>query len=421
MIVVAVIIVLLCLSAFFSASETALTAASRPYMHQLEAEGHKHAALVNRLLSRKDRLLGAILLGNNLVNILASSIATSALISLFGEAGVAYATGVMTLVVLMFGEILPKTYAIHSANTLAQRVARPVQVVVSLFAPLVGLIQTVLNGVLWLFRAKFDARTDLASALLELRGAIEMHTTEEVRQERAMLRSILDLDEVTVGEIMTHRRNTAMLDGSQSPAAIVDAVLASPYTRLPLWQGDQDNIVGVLNAKALLRAVRAHTEAVDSLDILALASPPWFIPESTSLLEQLQAFRARREHFALVVDEYGAFLGIVTLEDILEEIVGEISDEHDTVVSGVRPQSDGSYIISGNVTIRDLNRQFDWRLPDEEAATLAGLVLHESRQIPNAGQVFLFHGFRFEVMRRQRNQLTLIRVVPPKPREPESE
>lgn len=410
-----VIIVLLCLSAFFSASETALTAASRALMHQLEQDGHVRAGIVNRLLDRKERLIGAILLGNNLANIMASAIATSVLISLFGDSGVAYATAVMTIVVLMFGEILPKTYAIHNANTLAQTLARPVQLLVTVLAPLVATVQWVLDGVLWLFGAKFTARADVDTALAELRGAIEMHTTEEVRRERAMLRSILDLDDVEVGEVMIHRRSVAMIDAGQPPGRIVDDVLESPYTRLPLWQNDHDNIVGVINAKVLLRAVRAHPGDIDSLDIAALASPPWFIPESTSLLDQLQAFRERREHFALVVDEYGTLMGVVTLEDILEEIVGEISDEHDVAVTGVRPQPDGSYIVNGNVTLRDLNRELDWRLPDEEATTIAGLVLHESRQIPDVGQTFLFHTFRFEILRRQRNQLTAIKVTPPKP------
>ncbi len=408
-----VIVALLGLAAFFSAAETALTAAARPLMHQLESEGHARATLVNRLLDRKERLIGAILLGNNLVNIMASSVATSLLIGLFGDPGVAYATAVMTVVVLMFGEILPKTYAIHNANTLAQTIARPVHLVVQVLAPVVHVIQVVLNALLRLFGAKFDTRADLASALAELRGAIEMHTTEEVREERAMLRSILDLDDVSVGEIMTHRRNVVMIDASLPPARILDEVLESPFTRLPLWRDDHDNVVGVLHAKALLRAVRANGGKAEELDIGSLVSSPWFIPDSTTLLEQLKAFRQRREHFALVVDEYGVLIGVVTLEDILEEIVGEISDEHDVTVPGVRPQTDGSYMIGGHVTIRDLNREFDWRLPDEEAATIAGLVLHEARRIPDVGQSFLFHGFRFEIARRQRNQITLLRVTPP--------
>jgi Mg2+/Co2+ transporter CorB len=253
----------------------------------------------------------------------------------------------------------------------------------------------------------------------ELRGAIELHrgeeTTEEeeVRHERAMLRSILELNEVPVSDIMTHRRNLVTIDAGQQPAQIVDEVLASPYTRLPLWKDNPDNIVGVLHAKALLREVRAHGGQLDPLDVVALAAQPWFIPDTTTLLDQLQAFRERREHFALVVDEYGSLMGVVTLEDILEEIVGDISDELDVNVAGVKPQPNDSYIIDGWVTIRDLNREFEWRLPDDKASTIAGLVLHEARKIPDVGQVFTFYGFRFEILRRQRHQIATLRVTPP--------
>ena len=258
-------------------------------------------------------------------------------------------------------------------------------------------------------------RPDDAGELL--RSAIEEHTGEageegaEIRQERAMLRSILDLAEVTVGAVMTHRRDMVTIDANLPPAEIVDAALASPFTRLPLWQGEPDNIVGVIHAKSLLRAVRG---TLDNLNVAALASKPWFVPDATSLLDQLTAFRARREHFALVVDEYGTLLGLVTLEDILEEIVGDITDELDTNVAGVFPQPDGSYIVDGRVTVRDLNRQFDWTLPDEEDySTIAGLVIYEARRIPTVAQTFTFFGFRFEILKRQRNQIQTLRVRPP--------
>jgi Mg2+/Co2+ transporter CorB len=243
-----------------------------------------------------------------------------------------------------------------------------------------------------------------------LRSAIEEHTSDdagdaaEVRQERAMLRSILDLAEVTVGAVMTHRRHMITVDAGLPPAEIVDAALASEYTRLPLWRDEPDNIVGVVHAKSLLRAVRAAR----------VASKPWFVPDTTTLLDQLEAFRARREHFALVVDEYGSLLGLVTLEDILEEIVGDITDELDTHVAGVFPQPDGSHIVDGTVTVRDLNREFEWELPDEtDYSTIAGLVIHESRHIPEVGQTFTFFGFRFEILKRQRNQIQTLRVTPP--------
>ncbi|CAA7618701.1 HlyC/CorC family transporter [Magnetospirillum sp. UT-4] len=410
----AVIFALLLMSAFFSGSETALTAVSRPYMHQLEAEGSRGARLVNRLIGARDRLIGAILLGNNLVNILASSLATSAMMTMFGEAGIAYATAGMTVIVVLFGEVLPKTYAIYHANRVALFVAPPVAAVVGLLSPVVRGIEVVTRVIFRLFGAKFATEASIETAMMELRGAIEVHTSQdEVREERRMLRSILELGDVEVGAVMTHRRKTVTVDAGLPPDEAVDQILKTPYTRIPLWRDQPDNIVGVIHAKDVLRAVRALGGEVARLDLGELASPPWFIPDSTTLLEQLQAFRARREHFALVVDEYGALMGVVTLEDILEEIVGDIADEHDVTVAGVHPQADGSYVVDGTVTIRDLNRQLEWRLPDDEAATVAGLVLHESRQIPNVGQVFRFHGFRFEILRRHRNQVTSLKVTPP--------
>jgi Mg2+/Co2+ transporter CorB len=253
-----------------------------------------------------------------------------------------------------------------------------------------------------------------------LRSAIEEHTSTdaedaaETRQERNMLRSILDLGEVTVVEVMTHRRQMVTIDAELPPSEIVDAALASPFTRLPLWQDEPDNIIGVVHAKSLLRAVRAAKGPLTAQDMDQVVSKPWFVPDATTLLDQLQAFRDRREHFALVVDEYGSLMGLVTLEDILEEIVGDITDELDTHVAGVFVQPDGSYIVDGTVTVRDLNREFDWELPDEtDYSTIAGLVLYESRHIPEVGQTFTFFGFRFEILKRQRNQIMTVRVTPP--------
>lgn len=410
---VGIIAAMLVASGFFSCSETALTAHSRPLMHQLEQQGNPRAAMVNKLTANREQLIGAILLGNNLANIMSSALATSVLITMFGDAGVAYATLVMTLVILIFSEILPKTVALRHANRVALAVARPTRLVVWLLAPAVRMMHVVVRVTLKLVGADKPSEHDVSTTVAELRGAIDLHArSDEVKHEGAMLRSVLELGEVSVDEIMTHRKNMVAIDADQKPSAVVDAVLSSSYTRIPLWRGKPDNIVGVLHAKDLLRAVRAHVGDLDELDVVTVASPPWFIPDTTTLHEQLQAFRDRREHFALVVDEYGTLLGIVTLEDILEEIVGDITDEHDVAVSGVRPQADGSYVVNGDVTIRDLNREFDWRLPDEEAVTIAGLMLHEARRIPEVGQVFRFHGFRFEIVRRVRNQITAVRVTP---------
>lgn len=411
---------LLLLSAFFSGSETALTAASRPAMHQMEQLGDRRARIVNRLHDRKERLIGTILLGNNLVNILASAIATSVLITMFGEAGVLYATIAMTLLVLIFAEILPKTYAFENANKMALTIAPLVNFLVIVMSPVTRTINAVINGLFRLFRGNFDANEVFGRGDEELRGAIELHDREDVdvKSERAMLRSVLELSEVQIGEVMTHRKHLIAIDVTLPPDQIIREILESPYTRIPLWRDDPDNIVGILHAKALLRAIYSDPDKLNlqsEEDVMRVASEPWFVPETTTLDDQLEAFRARREHFAIVVDEYGALMGIVTLEDVLEEIVGDIADEHDVAVTGVHIAPDGSYIVEGTVTIRDLNREFEWNLPDEEASTVAGLVLHESRRIPDVGQAFMFHGFRFEILQRQRHQITSIRITPPVP------
>ncbi len=409
------ILVLLVLSGFFSGSETALTAASKHVMHQLEQSGDKRAVIVNDLHEDKERLIGAILLGNNLVNILSSALATSLLIKMFGDNGVAYATIAMTLLVLIFAEILPKTYAIRHANRMALVVAPIIKPMIAVFAPITLTINALVRYMLQVMGAGPNAEESREAAEEELRGAIELHDGDEpsVKQERDMLRSVLELTEVQVEEIMTHRRNVVAVDAGLPSDEIVKQVLESPYTRIPLWKDDPENIVGVLHAKALLREMMRNQGDTKDIDIMSIATPPWFIPEQTPLLDQLQAFRNRREHFALVIDEYGSNMGVVTLEDIIEEIVGDIDDEHDVEVTGVSPQADGSYLIDGTVTLRDLNREYEWDLPDEEASTIAGLVLHESRRIPEVGQSFMFHDFRFDIVGRQSNQITRIRVTPP--------
>ncbi|MBU2089540.1 MAG: HlyC/CorC family transporter [Alphaproteobacteria bacterium] len=412
---IAGIVGLLIASAFFSGSETAFTAASRARMHQMAKKGSKPAQTVNKLRAQSERLIGAILIGNNLVNILAASLTTSIMIALFGNDGVVFSTLIMTAVIVIFSEVMPKTYALNNADRLALLVAPVIRVLVLVFSPVSRTVQILVRGVLRIFGVQIAGDLGSDASEEELRGAIELHQGEdgEGHQERAMLHSVLDLADLEVGEIMTHRKNIVIIDADLPPAEIIDQVLNSPYTRIPLWRDAQDNIIGVLHAKALLRELRGHGGNVEGIDVAALAAQPWFIPDSTTLFDQLQAFRTRREHFALVVDEYGTLMGIVTLEDILEEIVGEISDEHDVTVVGVRPQPDGSYLVDGTVTLRDINREFNWDLPDEDASTVAGLVLHESRQIPEIGQVFTFYGFRFEILRKQRHQITLLRLTPP--------
>ncbi len=408
------IIVLMILSGFFSGSETALTAASRVRLLSREKEGDKRAALVNRIREKKDKMIGALLLGNNLVNILASALATSVLMQLFGEVGVVYATLIMTLLVLIFAEVLPKTYAFHNAESMAMRIAPVIRLVVFVFAPVTEAVTWVVRKVLMVFGVDIS-RVSGGSHLELLRGVIEMHegAEQKTQEQRAMLRSILDLAEVDIEDIMIHRKNVTMINAEQPVEKIADEVLNSPYTRIPLWIDNPDNIVGIIHAKQFLRELMDVGGDISNIDLTRVTMEPWFIPETTNLYDQLQAFRERKEHFALVVDEYGSFMGIVTLEDILEEIVGDIDDEHDEAMQGVRRLPNGSYIVDGAVTIRDLNREFDWGLPDGDYSTLAGMVLYESQMVPDVGQSFRYHGFQMDVVRKQRNQITLIRVKEP--------
>jgi len=406
------ILALLFLSGFFSGSETALTATSRGRMHTLEKEGDKRARIVNQLIEARERFLGAILLGNNLVNILASALATSLFLQLFGQAGVAYATLVMTALVVIFAEVMPKTYAIGNPERFALATAPILSVVVRLFSPVTAGVQVLVSSLLTMI-TKGEAE-DHFSPRQEIRGAIDLHhrAGRVVKYDRDMLGGVLDLPELAVSDIMVHRTKMETINADEPPEKLVEDVLHSPHTRLPIWQGDLDNIVGIVHAKALLRAVQEAQGDMSRIDILSVAAEPWFVPDTTSLKDQLNAFLKKKAHFALVVDEYGEVMGLVTLEDILEEIVGEISDELDVAVTGVRTQPDGSVIAEGTVPIRDLNRLLDWNLPDEEATTIAGLVIHEAETIPEQGQVFRFHGFRFEILRRQRNKITQLRISP---------
>lgn len=411
--IIAAIFALICLSAFFSGSETALTAASRARMHQLEKAGDKRAGMVNRLLTAKQRLIGALLFGNNLVNIFASVLATSVFIQIFGEAGIVYATLVMTFLVLVFAEVLPKTWALTVPDRFAIAVAPFVRFTVTVFWPVVAVVEWIVRGILRLIGAHARA-DDLVSARDEIRGAVDLlHREGSVRKDdRDMLGGLLDLSVLDVSDIMVHRTNMQALNADDPTGKIIEAAVASPYTRLPLWRGKPENIVGVLHAKDLLHALAAAGGETAKIDIMQVAAEPWFVPDTTTLQAQLNEFLRRKAHFALTVDEYGEVMGLLTLEDILEEIVGDIADEHDIDIQGVDHQADGSIIVDGTVPIRDLNRELDWSLPDDEATTIAGLVIHEARTIPEQGQEFTFHGFRFKILRKVRNQLTQLRVAP---------
>lgn len=410
----AAILALLACSFFFSGSETAMTAVSRARLLQLEKSGDRRAAAVSRLIQSRERLIGAMLLGNNIVNITASALATSTLLTVFGEHGVVYATALMTVMVVVFAEVLPKTWAIADPERFSLAVVGLIRPIVAVFGPVTLTIEMIVRAILRVFGVRVDEKQAILSAHEELRGTLDLQHLEGgiIKADRDRIGGLLDLRDLDVSDVMVHRTSMQMLNGDDPPDRIVEEALKSPYTRLPLWRGKTENIVGVLHAKDLLRALSAVGGRVEELDPVTIATPPWFVPDATSLTDQLNAFLKRKNHFALVVDEYGEVMGMVTLEDILEEIVGDIADEHDLVVQGVRPQSDGSVVVDGSVPIRDLNRALDWSLPDDEATTIAGLVIHEARMIPEERQTFTFHGFRFQVLKRERNRIAMLKIAP---------
>ncbi len=415
-----VILFLLVLSGFFSGSETALTAASRGKLRSIADKGNKGAERALRITEDNERLIGSVLLGNNLVNILAASLATSIFTRAFGESGVALATLVMTLLVLIFAEVLPKTYAITNSEKAASLVSAPISLVVTVFSPVVAAVRLLVRGVLRLFGVRIDPDSNILDVHAEIEGALTLGHSEGVveKEHRDRILGALDLNERAVEEIMLHRSGIEMLNADDSPEDILQQCLESNHTRLPVFQGDPENIIGVIHAKDLLRAMykiiggpEGDASKLRSFKLSDVAMTPYFVPETSTLDEQMRQFLRRRTHFALVVDEYGSLQGLITLEDILEEIVGEITDEFDPDdEQPLQSTDDGQHVVEGAMTIRDLNRATDWNLPDEEANTVAGLVIHEAQMIPTVGQVFSFHGFRFEVCAREGNRITELKI-----------
>jgi Mg2+/Co2+ transporter CorB len=405
---------LILVAAFFSGAETGLTATSRARLTEIERRGSKRAAMALKLTAYPERLIGSLLLGNNLANITASAVATAALIKIFGDSGAVIASAVMTVIILIFAEVMPKTYAIAYPERVALAVAPIMRVIAAILGPIVLAVEYIVKNSLKVFGVDIDDDAGVLSAHDELRGAIALHHKEDtlVKNDRDMLGGILDLKDLEVADIMVHRTKMITLDGGQPMKDLVSDLLDSPHTRMPVWKDNPDNIIGVLHAKSLFAALQKANGDASKIKLEDVISPAWFVPDTRPLEDQLNAFLRRKVQLALVVDEYGEVQGLVTLEDILEEIVGDIKDEFDGVATGVRKTRDGSYVVDGTVPIRDLNRSFDWRLPDEEATTVAGLVIHEAQMIPAQGQAFSFHGFRFEVLKKRKQQLTSLKVTP---------
>ncbi|KQS77672.1 hypothetical protein ASG25_13840 [Rhizobium sp. Leaf384] len=408
------ILLMIVLAAFLSGSETALTAVSRTRLHTLDVQGEARAGVVDRLVERRDRAIGALLFASNLVRVLATAVATGLFLSLFGAPGVAYATIAMTILLVVLADVLPRSWANAAPERFAVGVAGPVRVVVALVGPLSSLVNATVRAIMQAFGFNLSHEAPLLTAHEELRGAVDFLHREGavVKADRDRVSGVLDLDELEVSDIMVHRMAMRALNADDPSEVNVKAVLESPFTRMPVWRGSADNIIGVLHAKDLLRALAEPGVRPETVDIVRISQKPWYVPDATNLASQLSAFLRRKSHFAIVVDEYGEVRGLVTLEDILEEIVGDIADEHDLDIRGVHQQADGSIVVDGGVPIRDLNRALDWSLPDGEATTIAGLVIHESRTIPDERQAFTFYGKRFIVMKRVKNRITKLRIRP---------
>ena len=412
--IIVAIVVLIALSAFFNLGETALTAASRARMHALEQDGNARAAVVNRVLRSPEKMIGTILIGNTLVDVLASALASGLAVVLVGEVGVVYATIVITFLIVVFAAVLPKTYALAYSDRVALLVAPLMRAVIVVLNPITVAIEFIVRQLLKLTPGKADDEANILAAHEELRGTIELQTKEGAvaRHDADMLGGVLDLRDLQVSDIMVHRTKMETIDADEPPQKIVDDLLRTQYTRVPIWKDEAENIVGVLHTKDLFSALGRSGWDVGKLDIMSFAVEPWFVPDTTPLKAQLNQFLKRKAQMALVVDEYGEVQGLITLEDILEEIVGQIADEHDTHEAAIRPQPDGTVNVDGTVAIRDLNRQMNWNLPDEEATTIAGLVIHEAQTIPEPGQVFTFYGYRFEILRKTRNKIAALRISP---------
>ncbi len=405
------IFLLLILSGFFSGSETALTASTRSRLTGLSNKGHKNAKTAIELLNKKESLIGAILLGNNLVNILASALATSLSIKIFGDTGVAYAVIIMTALIVIFAEILPKTYALTNSEKLALTVSPIFRPIVYLLWPVTWMMEKIVFFILSIFKIKLEKNMRVLSVKDEIRGTLDLHHKEGrlYKSDKDMVTGVLDLAEVTVEDVMVHRSNMFTVNIDDDPKKILNSVINSSFTRIPVWQNNDENIIGIIHSKHLLKIMSQNRDITRS-DMMQSLIKPLFIPETTSLKEQLKMHLNTKKKLAIVVDEYGVLMGMISLEDIMEEIVGDITDEIDEGLTTVVKNEDGTLTINGGTEIRDINRIYNWNLPEEEANTLSGLIIHESRSFPTEGQVFNYYGFIFEILEVKDNLIHKIKV-----------
>jgi Mg2+/Co2+ transporter CorB len=406
------VLVLIAAAVVLSAAEAALAAANRARLHVLEKSGEPRAERLSAIVAEREGPAAALRLARMLATVLATGLVADLTVSFGTGLGAAATAAALTLLAIVLVEVGPRMLVAEDPEAAGLALLPVIAIGAGLLRPVLVVVEGAVRLPLSLIRRR--TAEEERTAHEEIRDAVDLlhREGEVVKSDRDMVGGVLDLSQLSLADIMVHRTKMRAIDADAPPAEIVAEVLASPFTRLPVWRDEPENIVGVLHAKDLHRAIDRLGGDLARLDVMQVATPPWFVPETTTADAQLRAFLKRKIHMALVVDEYGVVQGVVTLEDVLEEIVGDISDEQDVVVQGVRPLPDGSVNVDGGVPIRDLNRMMDWRLPDDEATTVAGLVIHEARLIPEPGQSFTFHGFRFRVLRRQRNRITALKVTP---------
>lgn len=407
-----IVLVLVGISSFFSWSETAVVSCSMAKIHRLSGEGDKRAKKVEKLLQYKESLMGTILLCNNVVNILSSAIATSLLINTFGEAGIVYATVIMTILIVVIGEIAPKTHALKNAEMVALASAPILWIFVKILNPVTNTIQKSIDFVMKIFASK-KKKEKLMSDLDEIRGAIELKHKEGsmFKYDKDMIGSILDLGEVEIGNIVIHRKNIESINIDQNITDIIKQAFEIDHTNIPLWKKDHDNIVAILNMKKLVKKLHHNMNEMENVNLDDITSEPWFVPSTNTLRNQLFAFRKKKNKFAVVVDEYNVVLGIITLEDILEEIVGEINDDNRRGVAKITKIKNGFYKVAGEAPIRDVNRKLNWELPeDNEVSTIAGLVVDKIERIPEEEEEFAIDGFIFKILKKENNKIVTLKV-----------
>jgi len=414
---IVVTVVLLLTAAFLSGSETAIAGSSRAYLFHLAKKGDKRAKKVLDLQEDMSLSIETILMLNQIILYLIP-IFTAWYSFHLTPARSAICKTIVPILIVVYAEICPKIVAIKFIIPFALFAAPVIKILVTTLKGVTRILEECAKISLRLIGINIDVQKVADQSDEELRGAIEMHSSEgdeeEEEQKKTMLKSILDLENVYVNQAMVHRRHMRTIDISLPVEKIAKELSNCPFSRIPLWKDSPENIVGIVKAKTFFKALQMNDGDFSKIKISNLMSPPWYIPETTSLMDQLENFRKKREHFALIVDEYGDLLGCITLEDILEEIVGEIVDEYDNkeIADDIKMQPDGSFMVNGATPIRDLNRQFGWNIPEKSATTIAGYIMYETRKIPDIGQVYVLAGLKLEILRRQRNQIVLVKITP---------